>query len=137
MIWVCGCFASTGTVGVKLVSRPAFSEYEPAVDRLAVRRSSRDIWLQGVAGQRCEASVLPQALATPDPLLSVSRLHGTVAVSFVVGTDGRVHSPVILESAGADADELVLDAVRSWRFRPATCNATPTEAESRIEFSRR
>lgn len=56
-------------------------------------------------------------------------------MSFVIGIDGRVHSPVILESAGAAEDVRVLQALRLWRYRPGTCNAAPKEMESRIEFS--
>jgi len=31
----------------------------------------------------------------------------------------------------------VLDTVLSWRYRPATCNGVPTEAEGKIAFSSR
>jgi TonB family protein len=60
-----------------------------------------------------------------------------VAISFVIGTDGRVHSPVILESAGSAEDDRILQTLRLWRYRPATCNAAPTEMESKVEFSNR
>jgi TonB family protein len=60
-----------------------------------------------------------------------------VKVSFIIGTDGHVHSPLILESAGATGDRNVLRTVRTWKYRPATCNGVPTEAEGKIEFSGR
>jgi len=60
-----------------------------------------------------------------------------VKVSFIIGTDGRVHSPLILESAGATGDRSVLRTVRAWKYRPATCNGVPTETEGKIEFSTR
>jgi len=82
----------------------------------------------------CEISEPPEALATPDPLVELSRPNSRISVSFIVGTDGRVHSPFILDSAGALEDRTVLDAVRSWRYRPAKCNGVPAEAEGRIEF---
>jgi TonB family protein len=78
-----------------------------------------------------------EALATPDPLLDGTEARGRIAVSFIIGTDGRVHSPVVLESAGSDEDSTVLEAVRGWRYRPATCNAVPAETESKVEFSSR
>ena len=53
----------------------------------------------------------------------------------MIGTDGRVHSPLILESAGIVGDRRVLDTVRRWRYRPGTCNGVPTETEGKIEFS--
>jgi TonB family protein len=87
------------------------------------------------AGGSCEVSRPAEALATPDPLLDPTNAGDRVAVSFIIGADGQVHSPVILESAGSDEDRNVLNALRSWRYRPAMCNAAPFESESRVEFS--
>ncbi len=84
----------------------------------------------------CEAVQPPEALATPDPLWNAAN-GGKVKVSFIIGTDGRVHSPLILESAGLAGDRRVLQTVRIWRYRPATCNGVPTETEGKIEFSSR
>jgi TonB family protein len=89
------------------------------------------------AKARCEDTRPPQALTTPDPLLAPAGAEWMVKVSFIVGTDGRVHSPLILQSAGPVGDRNVLRTVRTWRYRPATCNGVPTEAEGNIEFSRR
>jgi TonB family protein len=86
---------------------------------------------------RCERARAAEALATPDPLLDGAEVKGKVAVSFIIGTDGRVHSPVVIESGGSDEDLSVLEAVRGWRYRPATCNAVPAESESKVEFSSR
>jgi TonB family protein len=85
----------------------------------------------------CEATEPPEALATPNPLLSGTDNDTKVKVSLIVGTDGGVHSPVILESAGKYQDRMVLDTVRYWRYRPAICNGVPTEAEGQVEFSSR
>ena len=85
----------------------------------------------------CGAVRPPQALATPDPLLDETASNSKVSVSFVIGTDGRVHSALILESARPDLDRTILDAVRFWRYRPALCNGVPTEAEAKVEFSSR
>ncbi len=87
--------------------------------------------------RNCEATRPPEALATPGPLLEQRDRASRVKVSFIIGTDGRVHSPFILESAGVSADRIVLHTVRSWRYRPATCNGVPTESEARIGFSSR
>jgi len=89
------------------------------------------------AKARCEDTRPPQAITTPDPLLVPAGPGLRVKVSFIVGTDGRVHSPLILQSAGPVGDRNVLRTVRTWRYRPATCNGVPTEAEGKIEFSRR
>src|SRR5215470_9145653 len=89
------------------------------------------------ARSRCEKTHPPEALTTPNPVLGGSDPSAKVKVSFIVGADGRVHSPFILESAGTAEDQAILDTVRSWRYRPAMCNGVPTETEGRIEFSSR
>lgn len=102
----------------------------------SLARTSQFVDIRHITGeQTCEQVEAPVALATPDPL-SISSGHGRrVKVSFIIGTDGRVHSPLILESAGLRGDRRVLDTVRTWRYRPATCNGVPTENEGKIEFS--
>jgi len=113
---------------------------------VAVAFRERQIWASAVhdsefaaiphtARVSCAAVQPPQALATPNPLLD--QPDPKITVSFIIGADGRVHSPLILESAGASEDRTVLAAVRSWRYRPAMCNGVPTEAEGKIEFSGR
>jgi TonB family protein len=85
----------------------------------------------------CEDVRPPEALTTPDPLFTTTGRGKRVKVSFIIGTDGHVHSPLILESAGIAGDRHVLQTVRTWRYRPATCNGVPTETEGKIEFSSR
>ncbi|HXM09358.1 MAG TPA: TonB family protein [Terriglobales bacterium] len=77
----------------------------------------------------------PEALLTPDPLLRAKDDDLRVRVSFIVGTDGHVHSAFILDSGGVEEDQLVLHAVRYWRYRPALCNGVPTDSEALIRFS--
>lgn len=84
----------------------------------------------------CDASEPPQELTTPNPVLDEST-NSKIEVSFIVGSDGHVHSPLILESAGAEQDAKILKAVSKWRFRPATCNGVATDAEAKIAFSAR
>jgi TonB family protein len=77
----------------------------------------------------------PEALLTPDPLLHVQDDDLDVRVSFIVGSDGHVHSAFVLDSGGPDEDQIVLRAVRFWRYRPAFCNGVPTDSEARVRFS--
>jgi TonB family protein len=79
----------------------------------------------------------PEALMTPDPLVVPLERGGRVRISFIIGTDGRVHSPLIMESAGYAGDRRVLTTIRTWKYRPATCNGVPTETEGKVEFSSR
>jgi TonB family protein len=102
------------------------------------RRSSQYVDVPHISSRPTCANVQPpEALTTPDPPLPSTFDLRKVKVSFIIGTDGRVHSPLILESAGIAGDRRVLQAVRSWRYRPATCNGVPTETEGKIVFSSR
>ena len=118
----------------------------PAASALSVRE--RQIWASALrdskfaamlhpAGASCEASKPPEPLATPNPLFDFADLSSKVQVSFIIGTDGRVHSPLILESAGPSEDRAILDTVRTWRYRPALCNGAATDTEAKVEFSSR
>ncbi len=122
---------------VPRVPSVTFEQRESQVSRRFLRASQfvdvRHITLQPT----CEAVQPPEALTTPDPLFTPAAKGQKVKVSFIIGTDGRVHSPLILESAGLAGDRHVLQTVRTWRYRPATCNGVPTETEGKIEFSSR
>ena len=115
----------------------SLAEREHHVWSSAVHDSEFATMAHPTARAECGAVQPPQALATPDPLLDETDLSARVSVSFIVGTDGRVHSALILESAGPNEDRTILDAVRFWRYRPALCNGVPTEAEAKVEFSSR
>ncbi|MFZ0480148.1 MAG: energy transducer TonB [Terriglobales bacterium] len=88
-----------------------------------------------LAEPNCENVQPPEALLTPDPLLPREPDGHLVRVSFIIGSDGRVHSAFVLYSGGADQDAAVLRAVRGWRYRPALCNGVPTDSEVRVRFS--
>jgi len=113
--------------------RPAAFRQSEQISRRLIRAA------QFVAVPRmrsvCEKAQPPQPLTTPDTLFTFSIPSEKVKVSFIVGIDGRVNSPLILESAGLAGDRHVLETVRMWRYRPATCNGVPTEIEGKIEFS--
>lgn len=105
---------------------------------ITLRRAAQFIDVRHISSRPdCEDVQPPEALATPDPLFTSAARGRRVKVSFIIGTDGRVHSPLILESAGLAGDRHVLQTVRTWRYRPATCNGIPTETEGKIEFSSR
>ncbi|HTR26620.1 MAG TPA: energy transducer TonB [Terriglobales bacterium] len=96
------------------------SEFNPVAEPLAL--------------PRCGNVRPPEALLTPDPLLPAVDNDALVRVSFIVGSDGHVHSAFVLNGAGPDENEAVLRAVRQWRYRPALCNGVPTDSEARVRF---
>jgi TonB family protein len=112
------------TVEQRLRSSAVHGAYFAALSSSVIRNS-------------CQADSQPEALATPDPLLGFSSSQSRITVSFIIGTDGRIQSPLILSSDNPAEDSDILQTVRSWRYRPALCNGAPTEAEARVEFSNR
>lgn len=131
-----GCSSSAVQIPASGVRQTGLADRERQLWKTPNRASEFSNVPHVSARARCEEDQPPQALATPDPLLPAGSAT-KVKVSFIIGADGRVHSPLILESAGPLGDRSVLRTVRSWRYRPATCNGVPTEAEGRIEFSQR
>jgi TonB family protein len=66
----------------------------------------------------------------PDP--AICSAQGFVAANFDISSDG---TPSDIQIAGDTADsvrESVLRAVQSWRFRPATWNASDTAGRARV-----
>jgi TonB family protein len=135
--------ASALSVAAFAVNTPAPSPHSATLaarERLlsrSLQRASQFVDVPHIsAAPACEDVQPPEALTTPAPLFTPAA-QGKVKVSFIIGTDGRVHSPLILESAGLSGDRHILQTVRTWRYRPATCNGVPTETEGKIEFSGR
>lgn len=66
--------------------------------------------------------------------------QGTVGLTFTVTDAGAVDNPSILESSGfADLDEAAIQAVKTWRYKPATKDSKPipvrTTANVKFELS--
>jgi TonB family protein len=116
------------------LNRPALTRWEDQLRRLPAHLSEFSPVSEPLALPRCGDVRPPEALVTPDPLLQLDDENLRVRVSFIVGADGRVHSPFILDSGGPREDQAVLHAVRRWRYRPALCNGVPTESEARVQF---
>lgn len=86
--------------------------------------------------------VEPRTLEARPPAYPFAALRngreGWVMLSFVVAEDGTVVEPMIENSSGVQEFELAaLDAVRNWRYAPATRNGQAVEhsmMNSRIRF---
>jgi len=128
---------SDGSASTKNAHPTILEQHQAQVSR-SLRRAAQYADVPHISSRpSCAAVQPPEALTTPDPLFTTASAGRRVKVSFIIGTDGRVHSPLILESAGIAGDRRVLQTVRTWRYRPATCNGVPTETEGKVEFSSR
>lgn len=82
-----------------------------------------------------QEAVAPKLIHAVGRQIPVDRLttNNDVAVRFVVSPDGVPEKLTIAKSAGAEMDEKTLEAVRQYRFKPATLNNRPVEAEVTVE----
>lgn len=115
--------------------RLSLAQFEETLRRVPAHISEFSPVSEPLALPKCGDVRPPEALLTPDPLLQVKDDDLHVRVSFIVGSDGHVHSAFVLDSGGAEEDQVVLRAVRYWRYRPALCNGVPTDSEARVRFS--
>jgi TonB family protein len=81
----------------------------------------------------------PELLHKSEPEYSENarkvKQQGTVILALEVGTDGRPHNIRVIRSLGLGLDEKAIDAVTSWRFRPALSNGRPVSAPITIEVN--
>ncbi len=86
--------------------------------------------------------VNPVPLAMPDPRYSSAalnaRLQGTVTFTAVVGVDGALHTPHILDSFDPvfGLDDAAMSTAAQWRFRPGSLNGqlVPVIVTLKMEF---
>jgi hypothetical protein len=116
-------------------STHSFAKWESAVFRPAIQNPRFTDIPHFSARPSCQNTRPPEALATPTPQLPAADADERLIVSFIVGTDGKVHSALILQGGDDWTGRLVLQTIRHWRYRPATCNGVPTESEAKVEFS--
>ena len=63
-----------------------------------------------------------------------TKMQGTVLVQVTVTPDGRASDIHVLKGLSMGLDEKVIEAVRTWRFKPSTGpNGRPTTAVTNIE----
>ena len=129
------CAVSSPSPSRVIPYRVPLTQLEKTLRRVPAHISEFSSVSQPLALPKCGNVRPPEALLTPDPLLHVQDEDLNVRVSFIVGSDGHVHSAFVLDSGGSDEDQIVLRAVRFWRYRPALCNGVPTDSEARVRFS--
>jgi len=131
---ILGWCSVTFPAGV-ITDRHPLSKLEEKLRRVPAHISQFAPVSEPLALPKCGNVRQPEALLTPDPVLQAEDDDLRVRVSFIVGVDGRVHSAFILDSGGPSEDQVVLSAVRTWRYRPALCNGVPTDFEALVRFS--
>jgi len=86
---------------------------------------------QGYVGPVATRGELPNQ-ATDGPGRA---LIGYVVVIYLVTAEGRVGEPVVVRSNDARLNQVALDAMAQWRFRPATLGGAPVASTAAQEFT--
>jgi TonB family protein len=80
----------------------------------------------------------PRATSSPYPQRPVGSRdqEAIVGLSLVVDVKGKPQNVKVVNSGGARFDDAALTAVRSWRFKPSTCNGEPMpmQINMKIDF---
>jgi TonB family protein len=73
-----------------------------------------------------EVDVIPSALKQDQPVVpgNVKGISGKVFVGFIVDARGRVIAPRVIKSDNERLDEIALDCVFGWEFKPAQKEGT-------------
>ncbi|MBV9146248.1 MAG: energy transducer TonB, partial [Acidobacteria bacterium] len=61
--------------------------------------------------------------------------QGTVLLSIIIGPDGKVRDPHVVQSLGLGLDEKAMEAVRTWLFEPAMKDGRPVAVAVQIEVN--
>jgi protein TonB len=116
-----GASSAPGVLPLGLSTPPPAQRVQPAKPSGPLHVSS------GVAAGQLLVPIQPQYPA----IAREARIQGTVVVSALIGTDGRIASvralsgpPMLVQAA--------VDAIRQARYRPWTLNGEPVEVETTI-----
>jgi TonB family protein len=86
----------------------------------------------------------PRKISGPEPVPGDTAVRntgkkkvdpGTTVLSVVVDEDGSVRTVKVLKSLNRVLDGKAIDAVKQWRFDPATKNGTPVAVEMAVEVT--
>jgi TonB family protein len=64
-----------------------------------------------------------------------SRKEGMVVLWLVVGSNGLPREVKVARSLSLDLDEAAIDAVKKWKFAPATKDGKPVASQINVEVS--
>lgn len=81
----------------------------------------------------------PRAIYSPDPEYSKeareAKFQGTCVLWLIVGADGNPRDIKVQKSLGKGLDEKAIDAIKTWKFEPATKDGVPVATQINIEVS--
>jgi protein TonB len=77
--------------------------------------------------------VLKTVPPTYPAIARIRRLSGSVVIQVTIGKDGKAHNPKFLSGQPVFRDA-AFDAVKQWKFKPATLNGEPIDQTTEIKM---
>ena len=81
----------------------------------------------------------PAVIHSPDPEYSVAahdaKIQGVVVLHATIGTDGFARDIKVVRPLGYGLDELAVEALKKWTFKPAMSAGKPVLSKINIEVS--
>jgi TonB family protein len=87
--------------------------------------ATRPKYLRAIAIDRVKPEYTPEALA--------AGLQGSVVLYLEVSAEGTPETARVIQSLGLGLDEKAIDAVKQWRFQPATLEGKPIPIAQSVE----
>jgi TonB family protein len=116
-------------------------DLEMTVVRLVLNPSPEEAEFSPPAGaiemRKCRGHIsAPSVIHAPDPSYPAHHKENPVVVLYlIVAQDGTPLSPEVARSGGVDFDREAIKTIRSWRFKPAVCDGSPTAVNINVEVS--
>src|SRR5260370_36465051 len=88
-----------------------------------------------IGGDVSQPAVLHRVEPTYPEEARVASISGSVAVRVEVRPDGIAHNIRVTRGLAPTLDQSAIDAIRQWRFQPATRNGQPVTVEAIIELT--
>ena len=79
-----------------------------------------------------EAELVDHPYGRYPPNARTNHEQGRVIIYAVNETDGRLSNMAIIHRAPPNLEAAALEAVRQWRYKPATCGQAPIRTETSI-----
>jgi TonB family protein len=88
--------------------------------------------------EECDHGKPPVPISTPDPSFPKdakdARQQAVSVITAIVNNEGKVVSAQTLGTDAYGFAQTTVDTVKTWRFKPATCNGRPVAAEMNVEM---
>jgi TonB family protein len=95
--------------------------------------------VNAVEVERCDDEKPPVAISAPEPSFPKgakdARQEAISLIYALVNTEGKVVSAQALGADSYGFGQNAVESVKTWQFKPATCNGHPVAAEMNVEVS--